>query len=294
MTLLDAIILGLIEGITEYLPISSTGHLIIANSLLGLDSTEESKRAIDAYAVIIQGGAILAVLGLYRHDVSTMVRGLLGKHTEGLRLLVNILIAFFPAVVLGLLLEEWIETYLFHPVPVIAALALGGLWMIVLDRFGRRRVGNARMLWDPARRTIHEITPLRALAIGLFQCVAMWPGTSRSMMTIAGGTMLGLHPREAAKFSFLLGLPTLGGACVYKLVKNVSEAQAAGNANFVETLGVLNIVVGMAVATVAAVLAVKWLVAFLNKHGLRTFGYYRLVLSVALAILILTNLITFA
>lgn len=293
MTIFDAIILGLIEGITEYLPISSTGHLIIANAFLMPDSAEGIKSAVDAYTVIIQGGAILAVLGLYRVDVRAMVLGLFGKHAEGLRLFINILIAFLPAVVFGLLLEGWISEHLFFPVPVVAALALGGVWMIRLGFIRRRRLASGEIDAVSGGKTIHEITPLEALKIGLFQCVAMWPGTSRSMMTIAGGTMLGLHPKEAAKFSFLLGLPTLGGACVYKIAKNVLEAEESGGQNFYEVLGGVNILVGIVVTTIAAGFAVKWLVAFLNKHGLTVFGYYRLMLSAVIAVLVLTNVISF-
>lgn len=279
---LDAIILGLVEGITEYLPVSSTGHLILASALLGLDEPAEVKRATDAFNVVMQGGAILAVLGLYRARCFQMVRGLLGRDAAGRRLFINLVIAFLPAAVLGLLLDDWIEARLFYAVPVLMALALGGVYMMLVDRWRARRREEEG---EPARQ-ITDLTWKQALMIGLFQVVAMWPGTSRSMMTITGGVFAGLRPREAAEFSFLLGLPTLGGACVYKLVKNLAESHAEGRPNLFETLGWFPVLLGMAVATVSAALAVKWLVSFLTRHGLTPFGWYRIGLAVVLGGLI--------
>jgi undecaprenyl-diphosphatase len=124
----------------------------------------------------------------------------------------------------------------------------------------------------------------RALAVGFLQCVAMWPGTSRSMMTIAGGTLVGLRPRDAAEFSFLVGVPTLGGACVYKLAKNLLASARDGTPNLIETLGAGSVALGVAVATLSAALAVHWLVAFLNRHGLAAFGWYRIALSAVMAV----------
>ena len=282
MTLLEAIILGLVEGITEYLPVSSTGHLILANALLGLDDPAREK-AVYAFTIIIQGGAILAVLGLYRARVVQMLRGLLGRDPVGLRLARNIVIAFLPAAVLGLLLDDIIESHLGNNVwAVLGALFLGGIWMIWL---GRGRAGRTADGDDRAGgRGIEDLTARTALAIGLMQCVAMWPGTSRSMMTIAGGTLLGLRPKDAAEFSFLLGLPTLGGACVYKLATSHEELR---------TLGWLPVLVGIAVATGSAALAVKWLVGFLTKHGLAPFGWYRIALAIGLGAAVAFGVVTF-
>ena len=259
MTLLDAAILGLVEGITEYLPVSSTGHLILTSALLGLDGA-----GIDAFNIVIQGGAILAVLGLYRARVLGMAQGLIGQNPKGRRLLVRLLIAFAPAAVLGPILDDTIEATLFRPVPVLAALAIGGVIMLKLGK-GRANSSDT----DPAD------LPLRAaLLIGLAQCIAMWPGTSRSMVTLAAGVALGLRPARAAEFSFLLGLPTLGGACVYKLVKDGDTVLA---------LGTPSLVVGILVATVSAAFAVRWLVGFLTNRGLAPFGWYRLALTVVVA-----------
>lgn len=276
----QAVILGLVEGITEYLPVSSTGHLIIASSLMGLDHPEV-KPAVDAFNIVIQGGAILAVLGLYREQVVRLVRGLLGKDAGGRRLAINLLIAFLPAGVLGPLLDDWLELHLFHPGPVMAALALGGVYMLVVDRWSRARPALA----DGASfNELAMIRPRDALMIGLLQCVAMWPGTSRSMMTITGGMLVGLPPAAAARFSFLLALPTLGGATFFKAVKNRDD---------LAQLGAAAIVVGLAVATVSAALAVKWLVGFLTRHGLPLFAWYRFALCAAMLGLWLAGLVRF-
>ena len=281
----QAVVLGLVEGITEYLPISSTGHLILASALMDLGRTPEAKAAVDAFNIVVQGGAILAVLGLYRARVFQMLMGLAGRDRDGLRLAINIIIAFIPAAVLGVPLNDAIEANLFSTWPVLAALALGGVYMMLLDRW---KIHPNRT--DSENQTGKDITDLTwrgALVIGIMQTVAMWPGTSRSMMTITGGVLVGLKPKKAAEFSFLLGLPTLGGACVYKLYKDVS----GDGPNMFEVLGVMPIVIGIAVATVSAMFAVRWLVAFLNRRGLTPFGWYRLALTAALGGLVLAGLV---
>ncbi|MBX3364684.1 MAG: undecaprenyl-diphosphate phosphatase [Phycisphaeraceae bacterium] len=275
----QAIILGLVEGITEYLPVSSTGHLIIASSLMGLDDPAE-RHAINAFNIVIQGGAILAVIGLYWPSIWRMLRGLAGKDQGGLRLALAILVAFAPAAVLGVLLEPVIERHLFSLGPVVLALALGGVLMIGLDR---RIIAPGRLSERPGpMRGTTDVTLKQALVIGVIQCFAMWPGMSRSMMTICGGVLVGLRPRQAAEFSFLLGLPTLGGATVYKLYKNLHESKQHGVPNLFETLGWSNVMLGMLVAMIAAAIAVKWLVRFLNRHGLEPFGWYRLCVAAVL------------
>lgn len=276
----QAVVLGLVEGITEYLPVSSTGHLILAESLLGLDDPG-TKSALDAFSIVIQGGAILAVLGLYWPRVRQVLFGVAGRDPIGLRLLVNITIAFLPAAILGPLVDDWLEEHLFRPVPVLAALLIGGVWMIWLDR-DRDRARDAASA-APAL-TVETLAWRQSLAIGLLQCVAMWPGTSRSMMTIAGGTMVGLRPREAAEFSFLLGVPTLGAACLFRLAKNLMASARDGTPNLIETLGAGSVALGLVVATLSAALAVRWLVAFLTRHGLAAFGWYRIGLSAVMAV----------
>ena len=275
-----AALLGLVEGITEYLPVSSTGHLILVSSLLGLDRPEQ-KDALDAFEIVIQGGAILAVLGLYARRVAQMARGLFGRDPAGLRLLIRIAIAFVPAAVVGLLLSHAIKQHLFHPIPVLAALLAGGLWMIWLDRARTR----------PPGAPLESLTVQTALAIGLFQCAALWPGTSRSMMTIAGGMLLGLRARDAAEFSFLLGVPTLGAACAWELLQNLLHAARDHTPSLFETLGAGACAIGFAVAAIAAALAVRWLVDFLERRGLAPFGWYRIALCVVLSVLLLAGVV---
>ncbi|HLY38654.1 MAG TPA: undecaprenyl-diphosphate phosphatase [Candidatus Binatia bacterium] len=269
----QAVVLGLVEGITEYLPVSSTGHLILTSSLLHLDHPD-TKDALDAYLVVIQGGAILAVVFLYWERIVQMVRGVLGRDPDGVRLVANLVLAFLPAAVAGLLLHKTIKAVLFSDWPVVAALALGGLWMIWL---GGRRAGG--------KRDVTAISWQTALGIGLFQTLALWPGTSRSMVTIGGGMLLGLSAVAAAEFSFLLGLPTLGAACVHDLAGNLRH----GGPSMFQQLGAAPMALGFVVATVAAVIAVRWLVSFLTRHGLAPFGWYRLVLSAAFAALIIAG-----
>ena len=272
---------ALCPGHLPILPVRSTGH-DSRFVLLGLDDPAR-KPAVDAFEIVIQGGAILAVLGLYAPRVLSMLRGAIGRDPSGLRLLLHLAVAFLPAALTGPLLDDAIEARLFHPTPVIAALVIGGVWMIWLNRRTPRLVIDGRR--------IDELTTRQALAIGALQCVAMWPGTSRSMMTIAGGLLVGLRPREAAEFSFLLGLPTLGSACLFKLLKNVMAAHQSGGPNFVEQLGAEAVVIGIVVASVAAALAIRWLVSFLNRHGLAAFGWYRVALGIVLGALLASGAI---
>jgi undecaprenyl-diphosphatase len=227
------------------------------------------KPALDAFHIAIQGGAIAAVLGLYRDRVRSIWRGILGRDAAGLQLLVNLAVAFLPAAALGPLLGDAIERNLFRWGPVLFALAAGGVWMIWLGRRGA----------PPGGVDLGHLHPRRAFAIGLLQCVAMWPGTSRSMMTIAGGTMLGLSARDAAEFSFLLGLPTLGSACAYKLAQNLTGPPEQ---HLFAALGAGPVLLGFAVAAASAALAVRWLVSFLGRHGLAPFGWYRIALAALL------------
>jgi undecaprenyl-diphosphatase len=280
LTWWEAVVLGLVEGITEYLPVSSTGHLILAASLLRLDRPE-TKAAVDAYLVVVQGGAILAVLALYWPRILQMARGLFGLDDDGFRLACNVGIAFVPAAVAGLLAEPTIKAMLFGPWPVLVALAAGGAWMVW---FGRRPHRGADDLTTMSWQT--------ALGIGLCQVLALWPGMSRSMVTIGGGIALGLRGASAAEFSFLLGLPTLGAACAHDVVADFRQAAATGGATMLEQLGIGPVLLGIAVATLSAALAVRWLVAMLTRNGLAPFGWYRLGVAALFAALLLAGVIT--
>lgn len=293
----DAIILGVIEGVTEYLPVSSTGHLIISNHFLGLDSTKPlvgphgeplwfkkpsrkhpagepltEKLAADTFSIVIQFGAIAAVALLYWSQILSMIRGLLGKDPDGLRLLTNIIIAFIPAAVVGLLIHDWIDANLFSVGAVIGAQIVGAVVMFLAEAW-RRREEKRR---EPGH-ALNDLTPKSAFGIGILQCFAMWPGTSRSMTTIIGGYFAGLDPRRAAEFSFLLGFVTLTAATLFK-------SWQSGGA-MIQVFGWPHVIVGCVVATVVAVACVRFLVSWLTKHGLGIFAWYRIAIAVALAVL---------
>ncbi len=286
----DAFALGLVEGFTEYLPVSSTGHLILANSFLKLDSDEPlldnsgrtvlnadlkpytMKDAADAYAIVIQFGAIAAVAILYWQYVLKMLMGLLGRNPAGLRLLVNLVAAFMPAAVIGMLFHSAIEEYLFGVKPVIIALAAGALLMFVVQKYyDFKNARGARFV------NMEDLSLRQSLLIGVLQCAAMWPGTSRSMMTILGGYIAGMRPADSAKFSFLLGLATLTAASLFKTYKD--------GAAVVQTLSVAPLAFGMIVAFVSAAVSVKWMVGFLTRRGLAPFAWYRLAVAAALGAL---------
>ena len=258
MDVWESIVLGIVEGLTEYLPVSSTGHLIITQYLLGLEESE----ALSAFEICIQGGAILAVLGLYFPRVAEMWRGLLGKNPSGLRLLVNLIIAFLPAAVVGVLLSSVIKSYLFNATTVMTTWALGGVAILLFVRQRSKR-GETQ-----SGKALEELTPLGALGIGALQCVAMCPGVSRSLMTMLGGLGMGLSVAAAVEFSFLLGLITLGGATCFDAVKH--------GADMVQSIGWAPMVAGTLMAWGSALLAVKWMVGYLNRHSLAIFGWYRI------------------
>jgi len=305
LTFTQATILGLVEGITEYLPISSTGHLILTSRLLGLDDdtiqTDEdgtilwirppteheagialtSRVVANAYLVVIQAGAIAAVILLYWRTLLGILIGLLGKDPHGLRLLRNIIIATFPAALLGLLLDDWIEEHLFSVPAVLTALLTGAVLMMTADRWMRRRGMLRAASRTDAVAEMAALSPAKALLVGGLQCFALWPGTSRSMMTIVGGCFAGLRPARAAEFSFLLGLPILTGAALYKGV----ETGPAMVAYF----GLPSILWGCLIAAISAALAVRWLVAYLNRHGLFVFGVYRIALAIGITIILAWN-----
>jgi undecaprenyl-diphosphatase len=290
----DAIVLGVVEGVTEFLPVSSTGHLIIANQLLGLESekqltdksgqllwhkapTKENpagvpltlKLAADTYTVIIQVGAIAAVVFLYWRQLLAMLIGLVGRSSPGLRLLRNVVLAVVPVGIIGLASKDLIDRYLFSIPTVIGALVIGSVLMLWAERWRKANSGIGFSKGEPA-----DLTPRKSLGIGFAQCLALWPGMSRSMVTIVAGYLSGLNAAKAAEFSFLVGLPTLAGAALLKTVKS-------GPA-MIEVFGWSNVLLGGLVAAISALIAVKFLVHFISRHGLAVFAYYRLALAVAL------------
>ncbi len=284
VTILQAIILGLVEGVTEYLPVSSTGHLILTAWILGLSEDAAKKAAVDSFNIVIQGGAILAVLGLYRARVAAMVKGLSGANHAGLMLFLKLIVAFLPAAVLGLMFNKAIKERLFLPIPVLMALGGGGVLLLVLSPWIRTLVGRERDEKDDFSMLSFQ----HALAIGFMQALAMWPGTSRSMVTILGGMLFGLSPRRAAEFSFLLGLPTLSAACAYEIFKQRHDL----GVRIDELGGPAPIVIGLAVAAISAAFAVKWLVGYVSRGGFAVFGWWRVAVATALGAAILSGNMT--
>ena len=289
----QALILGVIEGITEYLPISSTGHLVVAQQLMGVGTadTPGAKAAADAFAICIQGGAILAVLGLYLPRVLQMIRGVLGQDRDGFRLAMSILVGFLPAAVFGLLLNDWIEAHLFSLWPIIFAWVVGGAAILATAWWRKRNPAPGGGL------ELLEMTWKMALIIGFMQCVAMWPGTSRSLMTIVGGILMGLTVRAAVEYSFLLGVLTLTAATAKKAVWKVDGLadydQWLGGARLMwDSYGALPTAVGLAAAAISAALAVKWLVSYLQSHGLSIFGWYRIALGLVIGGLVLSGVVS--
>lgn len=276
-----ALILGIVEGVTEYLPVSSTGHLLLTQRALGIPQSASA----DAFAICIQAGAIVAVLGLYFSRVRQMVLGLLGRDREGLQMAINVIAAFLPAAIIGLLLEKPIKKYLFGGEawglwPIVAAWFLGGVAILVVSWWQSSRQTKTHQ----AGLSLESLTWQMSVVVGLIQCIAMWPGVSRSLVTIVGGVVVGLSLPAAVEFSFLLGLLTLSAATVYDGLKYGQE--------MVHSFGGVALFFGFLGAWVSAVLAVKWMVAYLKKHGMQIFGYYRIGLAIVVTILIFGGWLT--
>jgi undecaprenyl-diphosphatase len=271
----EALILGLVEGLTEYLPVSSTGHLLVVQALLGIGTTShDAETAADAYAICIQAGAIAAVLGLYWRRVLQMANGLAGRDPDGRRLLLHIIAGFVPAAAIGLVANEPIKHYLFGPWPVVVAWFLGGLAILAVAWWRKAHGEGPRH-----GSSLFQLTWKAALVIGFAQCLAMWPGTSRSLVTIVGGVLVGLSLPAAVEFSFLLGVVTLGAATLYDGLKH--------GPLMLEHYSFFALIVGFIAAWAAAVLAVKWMVRYLKKHGMAIFGYYRIAIAAIVAAMLL-------
>ena len=269
LSILDAVVLGVVEGITEFLPISSTGHLLVTQHLLGLGD-EAGKVAADTYAIAIQLGAILAVVALYRVRIASMAKGVIGKDAEGRRILTMLVCAFLPAAVIGVAFGDSIKDKLFTPWAIVAAWAVGGIFLL---------------WWKPTygTRNIADITLKNAFIIGVAQALAMWPGVSRSLITIVAALLVGCSMAAALEFSFLLGLATLTAATALDLAKNGGE--------LVDAYGWGTPILGAVVAFATAIIAVKWLVSYLSTRPLARFGWYRLAAAAVTAVLIMSNTI---
>lgn len=256
-TFFMAALLGVVEGITEFLPISSTGHLILVEDLLGFEGPPGN-----LFEIIIQLGAILSVVWIYRLKLWRTALGLLSDGPAQ-RLTLNVLLAFLPAAVVGALAHDFIKSVLFSPWVVSGALIVGGIAILIIERVQKNHTISA----------VEDISPGRALAVGLFQCIAMVPGISRAAATIMGALLVGVSRPAAAEFSFLLAIPTMFGATLYDLYKNRTTLTADG----LEVIAV-----GFVVSFVVALVVVKWLLRYISGHGFGAFAIYRIILGVVM------------
>jgi undecaprenyl-diphosphatase len=265
--LITVILLGIVEGLTEFLPVSSTGHLILASELLGYDASQWAM-----FNVIIQLGAILAVVVLYWRTFWAVALGLLQMNPVSWRFLRNLVVAFIPAAVIGLALHDKIEMLLGEPMVVAVALVLGGIAILVIESLIEKGtiVGIA------------EIPLVRVIGIGLIQCISMIPGVSRSGATIMGALTLGVERRTAAEFSFFLAIPTMLGATALELIKNHDKI-ASGSVTLTD------IGIGFVVSFIVAILVIKWFVGIVSKHGFGPFAWYRIVAGTAAIIWLLAK-----
>ena len=262
--LLKAAVMGVVEGLTEFLPISSTGHLILAGSLL--DFTGDR---VKVFEIAIQTGAMFSVIWEYRERLSRTVRGI-GHDPVARRFALNVLVAFLPAAVFGLLLGSWVKQHLFAPVPVAIALVAGGFLILAIEARHKRLYGERDLEGTRQARveTVDDMGVSDALKVGLLQCLALIPGTSRSGATIMGALVLGFSRKAATEFSFYLGIPTLMGAGAYSVWKQRDLLSWADVPMFA---------VGTVVAFFSALLCIRWLIRYVSTHDFTVFAWYRIV-----------------
>ncbi len=275
---LKAFILGIVEGLTEFLPISSTGHLIIAGDLLNFTGPE-----VNTFNIAIQAGAIFAVCWFYRQRLWQVATGLFTQKKEQ-RLVINLIVAFLPAAILGVIFADLIEELLFNAISVAVALVLGGFIIFWVEN------AHAKRSYSPRVPNMDDMTVKDAFLVGCMQCIAMIPGTSRSGATIIGGLVLGLSRKAATEFSFFLAIPTIFGATVYSLAKTflrVSEQQT-----FVWTTDMtIGFMVGFVVSFVSALVVVKWLLRYVSSNDFKSFGWYRIIFGIIILVTYYTGLV---
>ena len=269
MDIFQSIIIAIVEGLTEFLPVSSTGHMIIAEEALGVEHND----FVNAFTVIIQFGAILSVVWLYWKrffHLNEVPAGATGLKAFLIRydFYWKLLVAFIPAAVIGFLLGDFIDSLLENVTVVAVMLVIGGVLMLFVDKWFNRP--------DTA-----PLTEKRALTIGFYQCIAMIPGVSRSMATIVGGMQQGLSRKDAAEFSFFLAVPTMFAATAYKLLKLVIEPESLKLLS--DNISVL--LIGNVVAFIVALLAIKFFISYVTKYGFKAFGYYRIIVGAAIIIM---------
>jgi undecaprenyl-diphosphatase len=277
--LIKAAIMGVVEGLTEFLPISSTGHLILAASLLKFTGEK-----IKVFEVAIQTGAMFAVIWEYRAKLGATVRGI-GHDPVAQRFALNLLVAFIPAVVLGLAFGGIVKQYLFHPVPVAMAFIVGGFIILWVERRHRAQFGDRDTRGDRRARveSVDDMTLADALKVGLVQCLALIPGTSRSGATIIGAMVFGFSRKAATEFSFYLGIPTLMGAGAYSVLKNRDLLSMADLPMFA---------VGLVFAFFSALLCIRWLIRYVSTHDFTVFAWYRIVFGAIVLLTAYTGLVS--
>jgi undecaprenyl-diphosphatase len=278
LLLIKAAILGVVEGLTEFLPVSSTGHLIVASSLLGFDGENAA-----TFEIAIQTGAMFAVIWEYRRRIAATVAGIATDRVAQ-RFALNVAIAFAPAVVFGLLAGRTIKAHLFHPVPVAIAFVVGALIILWVEARHKRRYGARDLEGRRHARieTVDDMTPLDALKVGLVQCFAMIPGTSRSGATIIGGMIFGMSRKAATEFSFYLAIPTLIGAGAYSVWKQRATLAFADGAVFG---------VGLVVSFVSALACIRWLIRYVSTHDFTVFAWYRIAFGAVILATAYTGLV---
>ncbi len=282
MTLAKAAIMGVVEGLTEFLPISSTGHLILTASLLNFTGD-----VTKVFEIAIQTGAMFAVVWEYRRKLGATVTGI-GHDPVARRFALNVLIAFLPAVVFGLALGSIIKKHLFHPVPVALAFVVGGLIILWVEARNRKLNRNSDGKVQPARariETVDDMGPMDALKVGLIQCLALVPGTSRSGATIIGAMLLGFSRKAATEFSFFLGIPTLMGAGAYSVLKHRDLLRVQDLPTFA---------VGTVVSFFAALVCIRWLIRYVSTHDFVPFAWYRIVFGGVVLLTAYTGWVTWA
>lgn len=265
MEILKAILFGLVEGITEWLPISSTGHMILLDEFVKLDVSNEFYKLFE---VVIQLGAIMAVVVMYFKELFPWGFGKTRKNTiKTFNLWGKIMVACFPAIIVGLLLDDWFDKHFYNAICVSIALILYGVIFIVIETIKKKKYKT---------KSIDDITYGQALAIGGFQCLAIIPGTSRSGSTIIGGLMMGIERSVISKFTFFLGVPVMAGASLLKLIKYILDVGFKFNGMELLILGV-----GTLVAFIVSIFIIKFLMNYIRKHDFKVFGYYRIILGIA-------------
>ncbi|WP_377702242.1 undecaprenyl-diphosphate phosphatase [Pseudoduganella sp. UC29_71] len=270
---LQAFIMGLVEGFTEFLPISSTGHLILAGSLLNFVGEK-----VKVFEIVIQTGAIVAVIWEYRARLTAVLSGMFSE-ARARRFIVNLVIGFLPAAVLGFLFNKAIKAHLFSPIPVAAAFIVGGLIILWVEKRAKANPAAVRV------HTVDDMSALDALKVGCAQAFALIPGTSRSGATIIGGMMFGLSRKAATEFSFFLAIPLLLSATVYSLYKERALLSAADLPMFG---------VGLVAAFVSAFLCVRWLLRYISSHDFTIFAWYRIIFGLVVIATAYSGLVVWA